>query len=90
MLQRMVGRDKSIWNLQIFFALWAYRTTVKTSTGFTPFHLVYGMEATLLIECEISSLNIVVVLLPKTTLEEEQFLYLKNLGEILRDAILEN
>ena len=40
MIQQMVGKSKSNWHLQIFSALWAYRTTVKTSTGFTPFQLV--------------------------------------------------
>ena len=32
------------WDLEIPSALWAYRTSVKTSTRFTPFHLVYGKE----------------------------------------------
>ena len=50
MLQRMVGQAKSNWNLQLFSALWAYWTKVKTSTSFTPFQLVYGIEATLPIE----------------------------------------
>ncbi|XP_070040531.1 uncharacterized protein LOC142168801 [Nicotiana tabacum] len=30
--------------------LWAYRTTAKTSTGETPFSLVYGAEALILVE----------------------------------------
>ena len=37
MLQQMVGQAKSNWHLQLFSTLWAYRTTVKTSTSFTPF-----------------------------------------------------
>ena len=36
-------------------ALWAYRTSFKVSTQFTPFHLVYGQEALLPIEVEIPS-----------------------------------
>ena len=71
MLQRMVGQAKSNWHLQLFYALWAYRTTVKTSTGFTPFQLVYGLEETLLIECEIPSLKLVVEPFSNTTIEEE-------------------
>ena len=81
MLQRMVGKAKSNWHLQIFSALWAYRTTIKTSIGFTPFQLVYGVEATLLIECEIPSLKLVVELLPNTTINKEIFLYLNKLDE---------
>ena len=37
MLRRMVGDHKSNWHLTLFFALWAYRTSVKKATGFTPF-----------------------------------------------------
>ena len=64
-----------------FLALWAYRTLVKDATEFTPFQLVYGLEATLLIECEIPSLKIVVELLPNTSPEEEHLLYLERLDE---------
>ena len=54
---------------------------MKDATGFTPFQLVYGLEATLHIECEIPSLKIVVKLLPNTLPEEERLLYLERLDE---------
>ncbi|KAG8503668.1 hypothetical protein CXB51_001660 [Gossypium anomalum] len=38
------------WHEKLPFALYAYRTSVRTSTGATPFSLVYGMEAVLPIE----------------------------------------
>jgi transposase InsO family protein len=50
MLQRTVNKHKTNWHHMLFFMLWAYRTAVKTATGFTPFHLVHGVEATLPIE----------------------------------------
>ena len=56
MLQWMVGVHKSNWHVQLFSALWAYRTSAKTATGSTPFQLVYGLEVVLMIECEIPSL----------------------------------
>ncbi len=40
------------------FALHAYRTTVRISTGATPYSLVYGMEVVLPIEVEIPSLRV--------------------------------
>jgi len=40
------------------FALHGYRTLVRTSTGATPFSLVYGMEAVLPFEVEIPSLRV--------------------------------
>jgi predicted RNA polymerase sigma factor len=49
---------------------------------------VYGIEVFLLIECEISSLKLVVELLPNTSTEEECLLYLMQLDETRRDATL--
>ena len=72
----MVGKQKSTWHLKLYSALWAYRTLIKNATGFTPFHLVYGMEAVLPVECEIPLLKLAIDLLPNTTDEEEQFIYL--------------
>ena len=40
------------------FALHGYRTSVRTSTGATPYSLVYGMEVVLPIEVEILSLRV--------------------------------
>ena len=67
MLQRTVGMHKSNWHLILLLALWAYRTSVKDATGFTPFRLGYGLESTLPIECEIPSLKLAVELLPNST-----------------------
>jgi hypothetical protein len=47
------------WHEQLPLALWGYRTSIRTSTGATPFSLVYGMEAVLPIELEVPSLRIV-------------------------------
>eukprot|EP00253_Pinus_taeda_P013806 PITA_13806 len=81
MLQRTVGMHMSNWHLILFSALLAYCTSVKDTTSFTPFQLVYGLKVTLPIECEIPSLKIVVELLPDTTLVEERLLYLERLDE---------
>lgn len=90
MLQHMVGEQKKNWHPKLYSALWAYRTTFKNATGFTPFHLVYGLEAMLPIECEIPSLKLVIELLPNTTVEEEWFLYLTQLDESRRNDALTN
>ncbi|MCO5582167.1 hypothetical protein L7F22_036057 [Adiantum nelumboides] len=45
------------WDLELPSALWAYQTSMKTSTGFTPFHLVYGKEALLPVEVEIPAVK---------------------------------
>jgi hypothetical protein len=72
MLQRMVNKHKTNWHHMLFSTLWAYRTTVKTTTGFTPFHLVHGVEASLPIECEIPTLRITIELLPDTAPMEQR------------------
>ncbi|PKI58586.1 hypothetical protein CRG98_021049 [Punica granatum] len=46
------------WHEMLPFALLAYRTSIRTSTGATPYSLVYGMEAVLPIEVEIPSMRV--------------------------------
>ena len=46
------------WSEKLPFALWAYRTSFCTSIGATPYSLVYGMEAVLLVEIEMGSLRV--------------------------------
>jgi hypothetical protein len=84
----MIGIYKTSWHIMLFSALWTYRTSVKSAIGFTPFRLVYGVEAILPIECEIPSLKLVVELLPNTSAEEEHLLYLMRLDKTRHDATL--
>ncbi|XP_058757655.1 uncharacterized protein LOC131630928 [Vicia villosa] len=56
-VQKMVVTYKD-WHEMLPFALHGYRTSVRTSTGATPFSLVYGMEAILPVEVEIPSLRV--------------------------------
>ncbi|RVW92630.1 hypothetical protein CK203_041636 [Vitis vinifera] len=46
------------WSEKLSFALWAYQTFFHTSTGATPYSLVYGMEAVLPIEIEMGSFRV--------------------------------
>ena len=61
------------WHEKLPFALHAYRTAMQTSTGVTPFSLVYGMETFLPVEVEISSLRV----LMETKLEEAEWVRAK-------------
>ena len=54
----MVSTNKRDWHDRLPEALWAYRTTVRTTTGCTPFNLVYGSEAVLPLEVQLPSLRI--------------------------------
>ena len=48
------------WVEKLPFTLWGYRTSIRASTGATPYSLVYGSEAVLPIEVEIQSLGVLV------------------------------
>ena len=63
---------------------------MRNATGFTPFQLVYGLEAVLLIQCEILSLKLMIDILPNTSKEEACFLELIHLDETLHDVALAN
>ena len=90
MLQRMIGVRKRIWHLTLFSALLAYRTSLRNATGFTPFQLVYGMEAILPIQCQIPLLKLAIDLLPNTQEEEARLFNLIHLDETHHEAQLAN
>jgi len=46
------------WPNKLPFALWGYRTSIQTSTGATPYSLVYGMEVVLPIEIEVPLMRV--------------------------------
>ena len=46
------------WSEKLPFALYAYCTSLCTSTEATPYSLVYGMEVVLPVEIEMGSLRV--------------------------------
>ncbi|RDY12617.1 gag-pol, partial [Mucuna pruriens] len=68
-VQKMVITYKD-WQEMLPYALHGYRTSVQTSTGATPYSLVYGTEAILPIEFKIPSLRV----LAKVELEEAEWI----------------
>jgi transposase InsO family protein len=81
LLQQMINFSKSNWHLMLYSTLWAYQMSVKTTTDFLPYQLVYRLEAVLPIECQIPTLNLAVQLLLDTSQLEERLLYLEQLDE---------
>ncbi|KAG8480467.1 hypothetical protein CXB51_024656 [Gossypium anomalum] len=64
-IKKIVGKMTKTyrdWHEKLPFALYVYQTSVRTSTGATPFSLVYGKEAVLPIEVEIPSLRVLLEL----------------------------
>lgn len=62
MLTKVTSHHGKNWDLELPCALRAYRTAVKTSTKFSPFHLVYGKEALMPIEIEIPAIKMLLKL----------------------------
>ena len=50
---------------------------VKTTTGFSPYQLVHGVESVLLVECETPSLKLAVEIVPNTSALEERLVHLE-------------
>ncbi|XP_069152001.1 uncharacterized protein [Solanum lycopersicum] len=57
-LRKMIDKHRG-WHEMLPYALLGYRTTVRTSTGATPYLLVYGTQAVIPAEVEIPSLRII-------------------------------
>ena len=89
-LKHTIDAAHSNWHIMIYPSLWAYRTNVKTATGFSPFQLIHGVEAVTPIECEILSLKINIHVLPNMTELEERLVHSEHLGEQRRDALTTN
>ena len=58
LLKKFVSSSKQNWNEKFSECLSAYRTTVQTPTGNTPFSLVYGCEAVIPLEMQIPSFRV--------------------------------
>ncbi|XP_074374513.1 uncharacterized protein LOC141714916 [Apium graveolens] len=49
-LKAKLEEKKGTWTEELTQVLWSYNTTPRTTTGETPFSLVYGCEAMVLVE----------------------------------------
>lgn len=58
-LKTRLGKAKGDWVENVPNVLWAYRTTPRTSTGETPYSLVYGTEAVIPAEVGLPSPRVI-------------------------------
>jgi hypothetical protein len=56
-LTKTVSTNRQNWATELPNALWAYRTMWHNTTGYSPYHLVYGKEPIFPIEFEIKTLR---------------------------------
>ena len=57
-IKTRLDRAKGIWLKELPSVLWAYRMTVRTPTGETPFRLTYGNEAVIPAKIELTSYRV--------------------------------
>ena len=57
-LKKIVNENRTDWDTKLHSALWAYRTSYKTSIQSTPFRLAFGLEAVMPVEFQVPSLRI--------------------------------
>ena len=75
---------KGVWPDELSDVLWAYRMTVRTPTGETPFKLVYGSEA--IIPTEVHTANHRVMTYQDKDNEEQLHLNLDLINKVRTDA----
>ena len=88
-LTKAVSNGRKDWADQLVEATRAYNTTWKTTTGFTPYELVYGKKALLSIEFEYNTLRMATQLdLDLSHAQKEILLQLNGLDEKILQAFL--
>ena len=81
-LWKIVNENRTDWDDKLHSALWAYRTTFKTSIGLTRFRLAFGLEAVMPIEFQVPSLRLQIAKrLPESESENQHLVQLLELGE---------
>ncbi|KAM2196928.1 hypothetical protein PS2_000459 [Malus domestica] len=58
-LEKIIKERPGMWHLKLNEALWAYRTSLRSATGTTPYALTYRHEAMLPVELSINLLRII-------------------------------
>ena len=88
-LTKLVSSSRKGWAERLVEATWAYNTTWKTTTGFTPYELVYGKKALLSIEFEYNTLRMATQLdLDLNHAQKERLFHLNGLDEFRMQAVL--
>ncbi len=85
----MVSSSRKDWAERLVEATWAYKTTWKTTTGFTPDELVYEKKALLSIEFEYNTLRMVTQTdLDLSSAQKEILFHLNGLDDFRMQALL--
>ena len=87
-MTKIVKQHKRDWSDKLLEALWAYRTTWKNTTGFSPYEMVYGKQVLLPIEFQISTYRLVVELgMDLNKAQQQRMMPVNELGEVRQEAL---
>jgi hypothetical protein len=79
-LTKRVKKNRKDWSYRLPEALWAYKTTWRNTTGFSPYELVYGKSVVFIVEFEIKTLR--TALAVNLDLIDAQTVRLQHLNEL--------
>lgn len=87
-LTKTVKENRKDWSQRLPKALWAYRTTWRNTTRFSPYELVYGKSVVFPVEFEIKTLRTALAVnLDLTDAQTDRLQQLQELDEKRLDAI---
>ena len=87
-LTKTVKENRKDWSQRLPEALWAYRTTWRNTTGFSPYELIYGKSDVFPVEFEIKTLRTALAInLDLTNAQIARLQQLQELDEKRFDAI---
>jgi len=87
-LTKTVQLHHKDWADRLPEALWAYRTTWRNTTGYTPYQLVYGKQVLLPIEFQVKTFRTAAQLsLNLDEAQKQRLMQLNELDEIRQDAV---
>jgi hypothetical protein len=87
-LTKTVQQHHKDWADRLLEALWAYRTTWRNTTGFTPYELVYGKHVLLPIELQVKTFRTTAQLgIDLSEAQKQRIAQLNELDEIRQDAV---
>lgn len=87
-LTKIVRHNRKDWSQRLPEALWAYRTTWRNTTGFSPYELVYGNSDVFPMEFEIKTLRMALTInLDLTNAQTTRLQKLHELDEKRLDSI---
>ena len=76
------------WSDKLLEALWAYRTTWKNNTGFSPYEMVYGKQVLLPIEFQISTYRLAVELgMDLNEAQKQRMMQVNELDEVRQTTL---